>query len=115
MPTSHIMRPATVTTGCRPQGIQQPVVTVRLLDESTVADLARLRNQVAAGVVQGRGVTLDLSAVGQISSPTVAAILWARRSCAARNLPFTVTGHRARNHRLLRSCGLVDTAPRTGS
>ena len=58
--------------------------------------------------VQGRGVALDVSAVERISSPTVAAILWARRSCAARNLPFTVTGHRARTHRLLRTCGLVD-------
>ena len=103
----------TTAGGRAPEG--QGAVRVRLQNESMSADLALLRSQVAAGVVQGRGVLLDVSAVEQISSPTVAAILWARRSCAARNLPFTVTGHRACNHRLLRSCGLVDTAPRPGA
>lgn len=104
----------TTTAGCR-LPTEQGAVRVRLLNESMAADLALLRSQVAAGVVQGRGVLLDVSEVEQITSPTVAAILWARRSCAARNLPFTVTGHRARNHRLLRSCGLVDPSPRGGS
>ncbi len=108
------MSTATTTTDCRQPG-GQSAVRIRLVNESMSANLAELRSQVAAGVVQGRGVLLDVSAVEQISSPTVAAILWARRSCAARNLPFTVTGHRARNHRLLRSCGLVETAPRAGS
>jgi anti-anti-sigma regulatory factor len=83
-------------------------VTVRLLNESLSADLARLRNRLATGVLEGRGLTLDVSAVDELSSPTVAAILWARRSCVARNLPFTVTGHRGRTHRILRSCGLVE-------
>lgn len=83
-------------------------VTVRLLNQSLSADLARLRSKLATGVLEGRGLTLDVSAVDDFSSPTVAAILWARRSCVARNLPFTVTGHRSRNHRIMRSCGLLD-------
>jgi hypothetical protein len=108
------MSTATTTTDRRPP--EDPsAVTVRLLDESMAADLALLRSQVAAGVAQGRGVMLDVSAVEKMSSPTVAAILWARRSCAARNLPFIVTGHRSHNHRLLRSCGLVDAARKADS
>ena len=91
---------------------EQSAVTVRLLNESLSADLARLRSRLAAGVLEGRGLTLDVSAVDEFSSPTVAAILWARRSCVARNLPFTVTGHRGRNHRIMRSCGLLGTERR---
>ena len=87
---------------------EQAAVTVRLLDHSLSADLARLRSRLATGVLEGRGLTLDVSAVDDFSSPTVAAILWARRSCIARNLPFTVTGDRGRNHRILRSCGVLD-------
>lgn len=91
---------------------EQSAVTVRLLNESLSADLARLRSRLAAGVLEGRGLTLDVSAVDEFSSPTVAAILWARRSCVARNLPFAVIGHRGRNHRILRSCGLLDPGRR---
>ncbi len=87
---------------------EQTAVTVRLLNQSLSDDLARLRSRLATGVLEGRGLTLDVSAVDELSSPTVAAILWARRSCIARNLPFTVTGHRGRNHRIMRSCGLLD-------
>jgi anti-anti-sigma regulatory factor len=94
-----------------PDGLQHDeptAVTVRLLNEPLPADLTRLRSRLAKGVLEGRGLTLDVSDVDELSSPTVAAILWARRSCVARNLPFTVTGHRRRTHRILRSCGLVD-------
>lgn len=98
----------TTATGPSVPAPDQNAVQVRLLDGFRSADLARIRSEVGAGVVEGRGVVLDVSAVERLSSPTVAAILWARRSCAARNLPFAVTGHRARHHRLLRSCGLVD-------
>ncbi len=91
---------------------EQAVVTVRLLNQSLSADLARLRSRLATGVLEGRGLTLDVSAVDDFSSPTVAAILWARRSCVARNLPYTDTGHRGRNHRIMRSCGLLGTERR---
>ncbi len=91
---------------------ERSAVTVRLLNESLSADLARLRSRLATGVLEGRGLTLDVSAVDELSSPTVAAILWARRSCVARNLPFTVIGHHGRNHRIMRSCGLLGTEPR---
>lgn len=80
-------------------------VTVRLRDHSLTEDLSHLRSKVALGVRRGLGLTLDVSEVERVSSPTVAAILWARRCCAARDLPFTVTGARGRNRRILHSCG----------
>lgn len=84
------------------------VLTLVLGHESPATDLRRVRAGVARGVSSGRGVQLDLSAVDVLSSPTVATILWARRSCAARNLPFSVVGERGRTRRILRTCGLVD-------
>ena len=83
-------------------------VTVHLQDGSLTSDLAHLRSEVAMTVLVGRaGVTVDVSGIDQISSPTVAAILWARRSCSARRVPFRVTGGSGRNVRVLRSCGLL--------
>lgn len=81
---------------------------VRLRDRSLSEDLARLRTQLGRGLLDSCGLVVDVSGVERLSSPSVAAILWARRSCAARNVPFQVTGHRGRNQRILRSCGLVD-------
>ncbi len=89
-------------------------VTVHLQDSSLTEDLCRLRSEVARSVLDGqRGVTVDVSGIDTISSPTVAAILWARRSCAARHVPFTVCGDGGRNTRVLRSCGLLE--PRTAT
>lgn len=88
---------------------EQGIVHVELSEPSMARDLAQLRSQLAECLVRDRsGVTVDLSAIDRISSPTVAALLWARRTCAARHLPFTVTGY-AQDSAVLRSCGLVDT------
>lgn len=82
-------------------------VTVHLQERTLTADLSLLRSEVARSVLHGRGgITIDVSGVDQISSPTIAAILWARRSCAARQIPFDVTGDGGRNARVLRTCGL---------
>lgn len=84
-------------------------VTVRLGGPSLTDDLSLIRSRLAECLLGGRtGVVVDVSAVDTLSSPTVAAILWARRSCAARRLPFSVIGFGGRDHRILRSCGLVD-------
>jgi hypothetical protein len=37
----------------------------------------------------------------------VAALLWARRCCATRGVPFRVTGTSGQNAKVLRLCGLV--------
>lgn len=85
-----------------------PVLRLALGQDPPAADLRRVREGLAQGVSTGRGIELDLSATDVLSSPTVATILWARRSCAARNLPFSVTGERGRTRRILRTCGLLD-------
>ncbi len=95
-----------------PGGELPATVTVHLQDASLTEDLSRLRSEVARSVLDGRrGVEVDVSGIDTISSPTVAAILWARRSCAARHVPFLVSGDAGRNARVLRSCGLME--PRT--
>lgn len=98
----------TATAHHQPLGNEQPsTVTIHLQERSLAADLSLLRSEVAKNVLRGRGgITIDVSGVDQISSPTVAAILWARRSCAARQIPFHVTGDAGRNARVLRTCGL---------
>lgn len=97
-----------------PFDVGAPAVVVRLQDSSLVDDLAHLRSEVAMSLLQGRGgVTVDVSGIGQISSPTVAAILWARRSCSARRVPFAVSGSVGRNVGVLRSCGLLGPETRT--
>lgn len=100
---------STQTSNASPTvGPGQAVVRVPLRDSSLAEDLSRLRSDVASGVLHGSGLIVDVSEVEQVSSPTVAAILWARRCCAARDLPFAVTGLRGRNLRVLRSCGVLD-------
>jgi anti-anti-sigma regulatory factor len=90
-------------------------VVVELHEPAHAHDLSLLRSQLAPMLLRGRGVvTVDLSAVERISSPTVAALLWARRSCAARSVPFSVTGFSGRNAHQLRSCGLIPTEPGGG-
>jgi anti-anti-sigma regulatory factor len=85
-------------------------VRVELHEPALAHDLSRMRTQLADMLLRGRGtVTVDLSAVERISSPTVAALLWARRSCAARSVPFSVTGYTGQSAGVLRSCGLVPT------
>ena len=72
-----------------------------------VSDVRELRDGVAHGLATGQGVQLDLSGVDEITSTTVATILWARRSCALRRLDFSVVGERGRAGAVLRSCGVV--------
>ena len=71
------------------------------------ADVLRLRNLVAESARTGQGVQVDLSAVGRVTSSTVATLLWARRCCALRNVEFTVVGDRGDTRRLLRNCGIL--------
>lgn len=90
-------------------------VRVELRDPALVHDLSRLRSQLALTLLRGRGgLTVDVSAVERISSPTVAALLWARRSCAARSVPFSVTGCSGANAVVLNTCGLVHRGKRAG-
>lgn len=82
-------------------------LTLELDGAWPAGDLRRVREGVARGVLTGRPVQVDLSRVEQLTSGTVASILWARRSCALRNLGFSVVGDRGRTRRVLRRCGIV--------
>lgn len=84
-----------------------PSLSVELGDPAPGADLHRVREGVARGVASGQGLELDLSRVAVLSSPVVATILWAQRSCLTRNLPFAVTGGHPGTRRVLARCGLA--------
>jgi anti-anti-sigma regulatory factor len=91
-------------------------VVVELHEPPLAHDLSRLRSHLAQSLMRGPGeVTVDLSTVDRISSPTVAALLWARRSCATRGVPFRVTGTTGQNAKVLRLCGLVTADAGGGS
>ena len=64
------MNSSSATTECRPQGGLQSVVRVRLVNVSISANPAELRSKVSAGVVQGHGVVLDISAVEKCPPPS---------------------------------------------
>lgn len=82
---------------------------VELRDESLAHDLLVLRASVAECVVRGQGsVTVDLTSLTRVSSVAVTALLWARRSCGARSVPFRVEEVRGnRNRQVLQRCGLL--------
>lgn len=88
--------------------------TVALHDVSLAHDLLVLRASVAECVVRGQGsVTVDLASLTRVSSVAVAALLWARRSCGTRSVPFTVQRVKgSRNRQVLQRCGLLDPPSR---
>lgn len=85
---------------------------VELRDASLAHDLLVLRASVAECVVRGQGsITVDLSSLTRVSSVAVTALLWARRSCGARSVPFRVEAARGnRNRQVLQRCGLLDAS-----
>lgn len=89
-----------------PSGIDR---VVELRDDTLAHDLLVLRASVAECVVRGQGsVTVDLGALTRVSSVAVTALLWARRSCSTRSVPFRVEDVRGnRNRQVLQRCGLL--------
>ncbi|HEY7723105.1 MAG TPA: hypothetical protein VIB11_14800 [Pedococcus sp.] len=83
---------------------------VALRDHSLAQDLLTLRARVGECLVHRRGrVAVDVSALSRMSSVTVAALLWSRRTCAAAAVPFAVEEVGAAAHRqVLQRCGLLD-------
>jgi hypothetical protein len=89
--------------------------TVALHDVTLAHDLLVLRASVAECIVRGQGsVTVDMAGVTRLSSVAVAALLWARRDCGMRAVPFSVQRVMGnRNRQVLARCGLLDP-PRGG-
>src|SRR5690242_13225122 len=85
---------------------------VYLRDESLIADLSILRWELAGRLRAGqRTVVIDISGIDRLSSATVAALLWARRSCSARRAHVTVRNPSARSLEVLRRRGLAEVLP----
>src|SRR4029453_16536231 len=79
------------------------------LDVTLPHDAVELRTEVADGLARGRGrLTVDISAMEPTSSETVAALLWARRACTARQVSLMVRGAGPRTAHLLQLCGFPD-------
>lgn len=89
---------------------------VALHDSSLTADLRALRSGVAEVLrTRPRTVLVDVSDLTRPSSSVVAALLWAKRSCARGGVAFAVSGVGSRNRDVLRRCGLLTVAHGEGS
>jgi anti-anti-sigma regulatory factor len=79
------------------------------LHEATLThDLLGLRSTVAEVLLtRTHRVVVDVSALSRPSSSAVAALLWAKRSCARAGVDFAVHGARPANRDVLRRCGLL--------
>ena len=85
---------------------------VYLRDESLIQDLSTLRRELASRLRGGqRSVVIDISGIDRLSSPTVAALLWARRSCTAHRALVTVRNPSGRSLDVLRRRGLAEVLP----
>lgn len=79
-------------------------------DSSVAHDILLLRATVAQRLLgQGSSVTVDLSDLRHPSSGAVGTLLWARRRCHARGIPFSVLGATGITLQAMRRSGLVAT------
>jgi anti-anti-sigma regulatory factor len=83
------------------------VRAVTLHDASLAHDLRALRSNVAEVLrTRPESVLVDVSELTRPSSSVVAALRWAKRSCARGGVGFSVQGVGSRNGEVLRRCGL---------
>jgi anti-anti-sigma regulatory factor len=91
--------------------IEEPSTGTRsavLRESSLTQDLITLRSTVADVLLtRTHRVVVDVSCLDRPSSTAVAALLWAKRSCARAGVDFRVHGARPANRDVLRRCGLV--------
>ncbi|MDU0313134.1 STAS domain-containing protein [Phycicoccus sp. M110.8] len=91
--------------------IEEPSTGTRsaaLHESSLTQDLLVLRSTVADVLLtRSHRVVVDVSCLDRPSSTAVAALLWAKRSCARAGVDFQVHGARPANRDVLRRCGLV--------
>ncbi|SDP40936.1 STAS domain-containing protein [Pedococcus dokdonensis] len=86
----------------------QPVRTTTLHDASLTHDLVALRSTVAEVLLtRNESVLVDVSDLSRPSSTAVAALLWAKRSCARAGVRFRVRGAWHANRDVLGLCGLL--------
>jgi len=86
------------------------VRSTALREESLAHDLLSLRSTVAEVLLShAQSVVVDVSSLHRPPSSAVAALLWAKRSCARAGVDFQVHGARPANRAVLRRCGLLAT------
>lgn len=96
----------------RGQRSTPPEIVVRLGD----ADLAHALQQLRAGLplllTRGQGtVVIDLSGTTQLSSATLAAMLWIRRRCRSHGVLVVLSHPSRRSLEMLRRVGLESAFP----
>ncbi|OLP72055.1 hypothetical protein BJM39_31440 [Salmonella enterica subsp. enterica serovar Javiana] len=85
-----------------------------LTESSLTQDLLSLRSTVADVLLSHtHRVVVDVSRLDRPSSTAVAALLWAKRSCARAAVEFEIHGVRASNRDVLRRCGLLGAGGET--
>lgn len=90
-------------------GDERRAVVVRLDQTTLPSGLVELRSAVVAVVRSGaRVLVVDVSGLDRLSSPTVTALLWARRRCRVQGSAVVLRGVTRRRMRLLRRTGLAD-------
>ncbi|WP_228521985.1 STAS domain-containing protein [Nocardioides islandensis] len=85
------------------------VKPVLLLREAGLAHtFDNLHARLDAALETGpRVVVVDMSAIGQVSSTTIAALLWVKRRCSARGVEVLLRGSSRRSLDTLRRVGLL--------
>jgi anti-anti-sigma regulatory factor len=83
-----------------------PVLPLRNAGVAQALDELELRLDTALATGP-RVVVVDMSAIGQVSSTTIAALLWVKRRCASRGVEVLLRGPSRRNLDTLRRVGLL--------
>ncbi|MFI7587431.1 STAS domain-containing protein [Spongisporangium articulatum] len=87
-------------------------IEVRLDRARPVHGMTALRDAVIDVVRSGSPVLrVDVAALGELSSTTVTALLWAQRRCRARGGVVVLSGVDRRNRRILEQSGLARVLP----
>ena len=92
--------------------VQAGDVVVRLPDAGLNSSLTELDQQLDIALsLEPRVLVLDMSAIGRLSSTTVAELLWARRRCSRRGVEVLLRDPSRRCREALQRIGLVGCPP----
>ncbi|WP_181410822.1 STAS domain-containing protein [Nocardioides humi] len=84
------------------------IAVVRLVDTGLVPVLEDIQRQLDAALREApRVIAVDLSAVEDVSSTTIAALLWIRRRCTARGIELVLRRPTQRGIEALERLGLL--------
>ncbi|MDF1605796.1 STAS domain-containing protein [Nocardioides sp. YIM 152315] len=108
-----VERVSVVPTAAAPpvDEVMKEVVVVRLTNAGLVDVLDDLDRRLDVALSSGpRSLVLDMSVIGQVSSTTIAALLWARRRCSSRGVELLLQHPSRRCRAALERIGLLGIA-----